>query len=190
LGKKDEKNSTFYGMLDGGKEVFSEDANSLSFVDIKPIELCETLVYCPTIYDVSETVVSIDGKTITLKIQSDSAKPEDDKFRIDGIDVMNKGATDKDGVEAFKNYYRSLVGLTYNDIELLDHKPAGTPEITITYTLEKAPGKMVVEFIPKDDRNYYIIKNGEYSGMIIRKSVFDQADGARKNYESLMKVVK
>lgn len=187
LGKKDEKKSTIYAMFDGSNEIFSVDANSLSFVDIKPIELCDTLVYCPTIYDVSETVVSIDGKTITAKIQSDSAKPEDDKFSIDGIDVMNKGTA---GEEAFKNYYRSLVGLTFNEIEFLDQKPTGTPEITITYSLEKAPGKMVVEFIPKDDRTYYIIKNGQYSSMVIRKSVFDQADGARKNYENLMKLVK
>lgn len=190
LGKRNESNSSIYGMFDGGSEVFSVDANSLSFIDIKPIEVCETLVFCPSIYDVSETVVSIDGKTITAKIQSDSAKPEDDKFIIDGIDVMNKGEAGKEGAEAFRNYYRSLVGLTCNDIELLDQKPAGTPEITITYALEKAPGKMVVEFVPKDDKNYYIVKNGEYSGMVMRKSAFDQADGIRRNYENLMKVVK
>lgn len=190
LGKKNEEKKTIYGMFDGGSEIFSVDANSLSFIDIKPIEVCDTLVFCPSIYDVSDIVVTMDGKTTTSEIHSDSAKPEDDKFIVDGIDVMNKGEGGKAGPEAFRNYYRSLVGLTYNDIEFLDQKPEGTPEITITYTLEKAPGKMVIEFVPKDDKNYYVFKNGEYTSTVIKKSVFDQADGVRKNYENLMKVIK
>ena len=187
VGKENEKDYTFYAKLDGSNEVFTVDSSALSFIDVKGIEVCEPLVYTPNIYDVSEVVVNIDSKTITSKIESDSAKPEEDKFSIDGLDVMSKG--DK-AEEAFRNYYRSMVGIIYTDIELLEQKPSGTPEITITYTLEKAPGKMVVEFIPKDDRSYYALKNGEYVGMVVKKSLFDEGDGLRKNYEKLMSIVK
>lgn len=187
LGKENEQDNTFYAKIEGSNEVFTVDSSALSFVDIKGIELCEALVYTPNIYDVSEVVVNIDGKTITSKIESDSAKPEEDKFTIDGLDVMSKG---DEGEEAFRNYYRSMVGVVYSDIELLEQKPSGTPEIAITYTLEKAPGKMVVEFIPKDDRNYYALRNGEYVGMVVKKSLFDEGDGLRKNYEKLMNIVK
>ncbi|WP_010244936.1 DUF4340 domain-containing protein [Acetivibrio cellulolyticus] len=187
LGKESETEYAYYAKLDGSNEVFTLDSSLFSFLDIKAIELCEGLVYAPTIYNVSEVVLNIDGNTRTLKIESDSAKPEEDKFIIDGIDVMKKG---DEGESAFRNYYTSIIGIAFSDIELLDKTPTGTPEITITYSLESAPGKMVVEFIPKDDRNYYALKNGEYTGMVVKKSAFDAGDGPRKNYESLMKVVK
>lgn len=187
LGKSIEGDSVFYARFDGSDEVFTIDKSSLSFIDIKAIEVCETLVYTPFIYDVSEVVVNIDGKTIVSKIESDSTKTEEDKFTIDGLDVMSKG---EEGDQAFRNYYRALVGIYFADIELLEEKPTGTPEITITYSLEKAPGKMVVDFIPKDDKKYYVLENGEYFGKVVNKSVFDEGDGIRKNYESLMKVLK
>ncbi len=187
LGKETETKYAYYGRIDGSNEVFSIDSSALSFVDIKPIEVCENLVYTPSIYDVSEVVVNIDGNTRTLKVESDSAKPEEDKFNIDGIDVMEKG---DEAITAFRNYYRSLIGIIYEDIEMLDQKPTGTPEITITYNLEKAPGKMVVEFIPKDERSYYALRNGEYDGMVVKKKIFDESDGPRKNYEKLMELLK
>lgn len=187
LGKESEAEYAYYARIDGSNEVFSVDSSAVSFIDIKPIEVCENLVYTPSIYDVSEVVVNIDGNTRVLKIESDSAKPEEDKFSVDGIDVVEKG---DEAITGFRNYYRSLIGVIYEDIELLDQKPTGTPEITITYTLEKAPGKMVVEFIPKDERNYYALRNGEYAGMVVRKKIFDESDGPRKNYEKLMELVK
>jgi len=187
LGKESDTEYAYYGRIDGSNEILSIDSSALSFIDIKAIEVCENLVYTPSIYDVSEVVVNIDGNTRTLKIESDSAKPEEDKFNIDGIDVVGKG---DEAISAFRNYYRSLIGIIYEDIEILDQKPTGTPEITITYTMETAPGKMVVEFIPKDERNYYALRNGEYVGMVVKKKVFDEADGPRKNYEKLMEVLK
>lgn len=187
LGKAAEGESVFYARLDGSNDVFTIDKSSLSFIDVKPIEVYETLVYTPYIYDVSDVVVNIDGKTIVSHIESDSAKPEEDKFTIDGLDVMSKG---KEAENAFRNFYESLVGIVFSDLEFLDQKPEGTPEITITYTLEKDPGKMVIEFIPKDEKRYYVLENGEYKGKVIKKSVFDEADGVRKNYEKLMEILK
>lgn len=186
LGKSIEGDSIYYARLDGSNEVFTIDKSLLSFIDIKAIEVIDTLVYTPFIYDVSEVVVNIDGKTIVSQIESDSANTEADKFTIDGLAVMDKG---EEAEDAFRNYYRSLVGIYITDIELLDVKPAGTSEITITYTLEKAPGKMVIEFIPKDDKKYYVLENGEYFGKVVNKSSFDEGDGARKNYEKLMKLL-
>ena len=186
LGKSIEGDAIYYARIDGSNEVFTIDKSSLSFIDIKAIEVCDTLVYTPFIYDVSEVVVNIDGKTIVSQIESDSANTEADKFTIEGIEVMGKG---KEAEETFKNYYRSLVGIYISDIELLDEKPTGTSEITITYTLEKAPGKMVIEFIPKDDKKYYVLENGEYSGKVVNKNIFDDGDGVRKNYERLMKIL-
>jgi len=187
LGKATEGESVFYARLDGSNDVFTVDKSSLSFIDVKLIEVYETLVYTPFIYDVSEVVVNIDGKTIVSHIESDSEKPEEDKFTIDGLDVMSKG---EEAENAFRNFYRSLVGICFSDLEFLDQKPTGTPEITITYTLEIDPGKMVIEFIPKDDKRYYVLENGEYLGKVVKKSVFDEADGVRKNYAKLMEILK
>lgn len=186
LGKSTEGESLYYAALDGSNEVFTINKSFLSFIDIKPIEVFDTLVFTPFIYDVSELVVNIDGKTIVSQIESDSAKLDEDKFTIDGLDVMSKG---DEGESAFRNFYRSLVGIYFSDLEFLDEKPTGTPEITITYTLEKDPGKMVIEFIPKDDKKYYVLENGEYFGKIVNKSVFDEGDGVRKNYAKLMEIL-
>jgi hypothetical protein len=186
IGKSIEGDSLYYGRLDGSNEVFTIEKGSLSFLDIQPIEVCESLIFTPFIYDVSEVVVSIDGKTTVSQIESDSSNTEADKFTVDGIDVISKG---REAEEAFRNYYRSIVGVYITELELLDEKPTGTPEISIKYTLEIAPDEMVIEFIPKDDRKYYVFENGEYSGKVINGSVFDEGDGIRKNYERLMKIL-
>jgi len=44
-----------------------------------------------------------------------------------------------------------------------------------------------VEFIPRDERTYYAVKNGKYTGIVVRKDAFDAEDGPRKTYEELMK---
>jgi len=43
------------------------------------------------------------------------------------------------------------------------------------------------EFIPRDERTYYAVKNGKYTGIVVRKDAFDAEDGPRKTYEELMK---
>lgn len=187
LGKNTDGETLYYARYDNSNEVFTIDKSSLSFIDIKTIEVLDTLIYTPFIYDVSEVVVNFDGKTVVSQVESDSAKPEEDKFTVDGIDVLSKGS---DGEEAFRNFYRSLVGIYYSDIEILEEKPTGTPEISITYILEKDPGKMVIEFVSKDEKKYYVLENGEYLGKLVNKSVFDEGDGLRKNYAKLMDVLK
>lgn len=68
-------------------------------------------------------------------------------------------------------------------------KPEGKPEVIITYYLKKAPGTMKVEYIPKDANNYYVVKNGKYSGIVVAKKKFDEPDGLRDTYKKLVQAM-
>lgn len=190
MGAEKEKNSETYAIVEGTSEVFTINPNSLGFLDMPLIEMIEGLVYAPNIDDVTDVEVNIDQKVIKLKmekVKDDTAEGDKtkDKFYINGKDVMEKG---KEGESEFRAYYRSLISISASEIQP-EAVPSGTSEISITYHLNRAPGKVTIGFIPKDDKTYYAMKNGEFTGMIVKKDAFDASEGPRKAYDKLMQLL-
>jgi len=183
LGKEDTENSLIYMMIDGIDEVYKISSASYTFLD-KPIEeIVEAFAYIVNIWDVERIEVEMDGYKLDLKLETDPDKDTDkDKFYVNGKDASMK---DENGKQPFRSYYQALIGITLNSVEP-NAQPTGEPEITFTYYLKVEPKVMKVEFIPKDDRFYYVVRNGEYSGLVVDKKKFDQADGVRETYKKLM----
>ena len=136
----------------------------------------------------------MDGKTVSNIIQTDKGDPkakvdadkDKDKFFVDGIDASGK---DSDDNQPFRTYYQALIGVLLDSVEI-GAVPTGAPEIIIDYTLNVAPGRMKVEFIPKDKDYYYVVKNGVYSNILVQKSQFDKPEGVRDSYKKLMDFLK
>lgn len=188
LGKEKVKDSEIYAKLDGSNEIFTIDFSTFTFVD-KPLEeIMEVFVFIPNIADVKRIVLEMDGHkdTYDIDVDPESTDKDNDKFYVN-----NKLATMKNdnGDQYFRNHYQALIGISVGKVEPVAN-PEGTPEITITYTLKKQPDTMKVEFIPKDNRYYYVVKNGAYSGILVEKKDFDQTDGVRETYKELMDALK
>ncbi|HHV30255.1 DUF4340 domain-containing protein [Acetivibrio mesophilus] len=188
IGDVKENHSESYGMFKGSNEVFTLNPGSLGFLDTPALEMTDGIIYAPYIYTVNDAEINIDGKTIKLKIEEVKAETETEvdkeyKFYVDGIDVEAKKG--EEAVAKFRNYYASLIGVMASAIEP-EAEPAGDAEISIIYNLNTEPGKVTVEFIPRDEKTYYAMRNGQYTGIVVRKDAFDAEDGPRKVYENLM----
>lgn len=182
LGSEKEKGTEIYAMLDNRNEVFTIDLSPFKFLD-KPLkEIVESFIYITNIDDVSKIVVEMDGQTVTSDLQQDSGgDKEKDKFTVNGRDANVKNEKED---SLFRKYYQGIVGITLSDIEA-GAVPSGKPEVTITYTLKKAPGTVKVELIPKNNDYYYAVVNNKYTGKIVAKKKLDDPEGIRESYKKL-----
>ncbi|GAE87380.1 hypothetical protein JCM21531_743 [Acetivibrio straminisolvens JCM 21531] len=196
IGDVKENNSESYGMFEGTNEVFVINPGALGFLDTPALEIMDGIIYAPYIYTVKDIDFNIDGKTIKIKIEevkdetkTDETEEKDDevdkkyKHYIDGIDVEDRKG--EEGISKFRDFYASVIGIMASAIEP-EASPAGDAEISIIFNLDTEPGKVTVEFVPRDEKTYYAMKNGKYTGIVVRKDAFDAEDGPRKTYEKFM----
>ncbi len=186
MGNEDRVNSQIFVMLEGYDEVYKISTELFTFLD-KPIEeIVEVFAYIVNIWDVERMEVEMDGYKLDLKFDMDpDMDNEKDKFYLNGKDASIILENRK---QPFRLYYQSLIGITLSVVEP-DAVPQGEAEITFVYYLKKDPGVMKVEFIPKDERYYYVMRNGEYSGILVDKRKFDQPESVRESYKNLMDVL-
>lgn len=187
MGKEDSANSQIYVMLEGNNEVFTISSEPYTFLD-KPIEeIVEVFAYIVNIWDVDKIDVEMDGYKLNLELDTDPEMDNDkDKFYLNGKDATMRDDNDK---QPFRSYYQSLIGITLSSVEP-EGQPSGPADITFTYYLKTDPKVMKVEFISKDERYYYVMRNGEYSGILVDKKKFDEPEGVRDSYNKLIAIVK
>lgn len=184
VGAEKEKGSKSYAKFADGDEVFVLNNSVLNFVD-KPLkEVVDVFAYITNIQDVEKIVVNIDGQTIVSEIKTDPEGDTDkDKFYVNGRDVSD--VRDSSDSQLFRKYYQGLIGITMSDLDI-GAQPEGEPEITFTYYRKTDPKEVKVEFVPRDNIYYYVIRNGKYTNIIVAKDKFDAEDGPRKTYQKLM----
>jgi len=187
MGQEKSKGSSIYAKLAGSDEVFTVDISDYTFLD-KPLkEIVNVFAYIVNIDQVKKIELTMDGKTtnMTLDVYKDKEGKLDsdkDKFYVNGIDASGRDENDD---QPFRKFYQALIGITIDEIDL-EGKPEGNADITIDYTL--SDGTMKVEFIPKDENFYYVVRNGEYAGVLVkRKNKTDMGiDGMKQAYEYMM----
>lgn len=170
LGSEKEKGSTIYAKLDGKNDVFVISESAYNFLD-KPLkEIIEVFAYIVSIDQVNKIELTMDGQTNTFGL--DTYKDKDgktdtdkDKFTMNGKDASMK---DKNGKQPFRNFYQTLIGIGLDEIDL-STVTMGTPEISIKYYLKSTPDTVQVDFVSKDSDYYYVFKNGQYTGMLVKK---------------------
>jgi hypothetical protein len=188
MGSEKTKGSEIYAKLEGKDEVFAMDISAFTFLD-KPLkEIVEVFAYIVNIDQVTKIELTMDGKTtnMTLDVYKDAEGKSDndkDKFTVDGMDATVK---DEDDKQPFRNFYQSLIGIGLDEIDVTGI-PTGAPELSIKYTLKSSPGTMQVDFISKDADYYYVMKNGEYAGILVKKSKMDYGVlGMKDSYKKMM----
>jgi hypothetical protein len=186
LGDEKVKGSEMYAKLAGSDEVFTIDPSKYTFLD-KPLkEIVNVFAYIVNIDQVKTIDLTMDGKTTHMTVEAykdgnGKTDPDKDKFTVDGVDATGK---DKDDNQPFRNFYQALIGVTLDDIDL-NGKPAGPADVTIDYTLKT--GNMKVEYISKDANYYYVVRNGQYAGILVKKNKVDYGlIGMKNSLKTLM----
>ena len=94
----------------------------------------------------------------------------------------------EDNVTLFKRYYQGAIGISGDKIDL-DAVPSGKAFVKLTYTMKQAaPDKIVtLELIPTNDGyGYYLVKSGQYTGLVMGNRQLDTDDSIRGSYKNLM----
>ena len=168
--------------------MFTLHPSNFEFLEMSTMEIALPIVYIANINDVSEMNVTIDGRTISSQIDTslDNTDPDKEMYIIDGKDVKAKG---DEGVSAFKDFYQAVIGVTFSSVETDAVLSEADPEIVFDFKLKVAPGSTRIEFVSKDDENYYVLKDGKYTGKVVDKSQFDKQDSITKTYQKLMELL-
>lgn len=181
LGSKTD--NLYYAKMEDRPLIFTVNGSGLNFVDLPLIDLIQTFIYIPDIYDVERLVIEMDGRVDWLFIQANRENPDKDVFYFNGRRI------EEEDKSLFRGYYQGAIGIS-GDMLYLDAKPSGKAEIRLTYTMKEAkPDKtVVVELIPTEDGyGYYLMRNGEYSGLVMgKRQLDDQYLGIRTFYKKLI----
>ena len=186
LGDEKTKGSEIFAKLDGKDEVFTIDSTAFNFLD-KPIEeIVDVFAYIVNIDQVLKIDFTMEGKTtnMTLDVYKDAEGKTDvdkDIFKVNGKDASGK---DEEDDQPFRKFYQSLIGISLDEVDV-NGAPSGTPEISINYTLKT--GTMKVDYISKDANYYYVVRNGEYAGILVKKNKQDYGVlGMKEAYKTMM----
>ncbi len=187
MGEEIVKGYAIYAMLDGSNEVVAVNMEPYNFVD-KPLkEVLRIFAYIVNIDQVKKIDLTMDGKTdnMVLDVYKDADGKSDyvkDKFYFNGIDAT---ASDDEGSQPFRKLYQAMIGIGLDEIDI-EGQPSVQPDIVIDYTLVDG-STMKVEFISKDENFYYVVRNGEYAGILVKKKnkVDFGIDGLRQTYKRL-----
>jgi hypothetical protein len=188
FGDEQYKDTVRYAMLDGSNEVVTVSMGAYNFLD-KPLkEVLNIFAYIVNIDQVKKIDVTMDGKTdhMELEVYKDENGQMDyekDKFYFNGVDAT---AEDEDGKQPFRKYYQALIGVGLDEIDT-EGNPEGPAEIIFDYTHVDG-SKMKVEFISKDENYYYVVRNGEYAGILVKKrnKVDFGLEGVRQTRQALI----
>ncbi len=185
LGNQLTGKNTIYAMKDNEDEVFTVSLSGLNYIDRPLRQLVESYIYLVNIKDIEKIEVEMDGYKVEMDVSSDGENVDNDIFHVNGKEAQMKNDY---GVFYARRYYRALAEISFDEIYEND-VPQGEAEITITYHIKKEPHTVKLEFIPKDDTFYYAVNNGEYTGVVVRKSIFSKNDGIRDTYRDLMEAL-
>ena len=183
FGKEKAGGAAAYCMVEGARDVFSVSLDQFGFLDKPMREIVEAFAYIVNISSVERISAAFDGRVVEISIETDEEDRSNDLFVVDGVDVSK--LEDDRGGSYFRKFYQAMIGVTLYDVESDASPPPVPAEITFAYTLREEPGEMVVEYVPKDDRLYYVMRNGQYAGITVEKSKFDAQDGLRQAYAAL-----
>ncbi|MCL2163156.1 MAG: hypothetical protein FWH55_01925 [Oscillospiraceae bacterium] len=167
------------------------NVSNLGFLD-KPLkEFLDVFVFMENINQVSSITIEIDDDVLFCEIFTDDEDKNNDVFIVNGVDVSNI-MDDKNRTQVFRYFYQALIGLTLYDLDLEQPTEFAEPDVVITYRFKDDardgavyPSEMKIELIPKDDRMYYAVRNGEYEGILVEIRSLDKADGLRDSFNKL-----
>ena len=163
-------------------QIFYCATNYISFLLAEPADFLSDVIYDADMADVASVQVHIDGET-DLNMELDS---ENKQYTVNDIDVDALGT---DAVDALTTLYDNLTGLTTSTLDLTDNVPTEEePEITLTYNLKDGTTE-VITFLAKDKESYYVLRNGEYSGFLAKRTAFTSRNVILEFYHRLEKAI-
>lgn len=161
-------------------QIFYCAANYIGLLQSTTSDFLSSSVYDVNMSAVSAVDVQMEGESLSIEMDT-----ENDQYTVNGIDVDALGA---DAVSALKNFYESISNMTADTYYPTETTPNSEPDVSITYTLTDG-SKEVITLLKKDDETYYALRNGEYSSLLVDRSLFTTRQGILEMYNRLKKAI-
>jgi hypothetical protein len=178
-----------YGYTDYSDAVFKTASGSLTLIDKPFIELVNSFIYMPSIWDVKAVDISLDTTKIHCDIKDSQEKETASDFKVNGKDA-NVVSSDDDSY--FRSFYQSLISIFIKGVDI-DAKPVYKPSITIKYTMNDASKNIELGFVKRDEMTFFVFKNAKYQGYFVSRDDFysDKKDdeGILPAYNILMNAI-
>lgn len=178
-----------YGYTDYVDAIFKTAPGSLTLIDKPFIELINSFIYMPSIWDVKAVDISLDTTKIHCDIKDSQDKETASDFKVNGKDA-NVVSSEDDSY--FRTFYQSVISIFIKGIDI-GAKPVYKPSITIKYTMNDATKNIELGFVKRDEITFYVFKNGKYQGYYVNRDDFysdkKDSEGILPAYNILMTAI-
>ena len=181
-----ENEQEMFAYMTDSEQVFKITAADAGFVSVEPAELL--LNYCHSVLmdelkSVEVTLSDFYDLHETLTIDT-----ENKQYALDDIDI--DALHSEDVSTLFENHFRAISYLPFTDLALDDEPdPEAEPTAAIVYTY--LDGRTVkLEFVPKSDTEFYLFKDGKYTGLVTRLNQFTKPSCIIPTYEALQEGIR
>jgi hypothetical protein len=153
-----QKDTQTWFAVRGRPGVYLADSSSLDFLKTKPFDVMDKFVFIPNIEDVDRIDIASGGKahmlviSRTVKKAAKAGEPDEvtSAYTADGKTVEE---------DSFKKFYQEAIGLQVEGETA--HRVPDTPDVTMTFRLNKGDSRTVkVEYAPYDRDFDAIFVNG------------------------------
>ncbi|MGN0647578.1 MAG: DUF4340 domain-containing protein [Oscillospiraceae bacterium] len=181
---ENDNETQMYGYISDSKQVFIVTKAAVSFleqdttayilpycVDVSIEDLSKIEINMGTVYDLHET------------LYLDYAN---EQYALGDIDI--DAYEDENILTLYQNFYRAVANLQFSAMDL-DAVPEGEAAVTILY-MHLDGSVTSAEFVPKAENDFYLVVNGEYTGLTVLLNRFTGSAGMVFSYEALLKGLK
>ncbi len=184
-------NNETYASFEGSNLAFTFANNSLTNIGSKQMDFFDNFAALVNIENVGELTLKTPDQEYISKIyypnteETEAAKAKgfkkpDPVYTLNGRYAFVKN--DKDD-NLFSRYYQTLIGIFVNNIDLdvnVENVLNKESVFSINYKMRhENMGDINLEFKERDDRTFYIVKNGEYTGFYCLKADFYESKSIR-----------
>lgn len=170
-----------FGYFADSKQVFTITAASVSFLDDSTIDYI--MPYCVDVSIDELSKVEIDLGDIYELHETMYLDYANEQYALGDLDI--DALEDDDILTLYQNFFRAVSNLKFTNMDL-DAVPEGDAVMSILYTHLDGT-ETHVTFIPQAENNFYLMVNGEYTGLTVRLNRFTGSTGMVLSYEALLR---
>ena len=173
LGNKTETGEYFYAKWNDDAAVYLVSSSSFQSIDKNLKSMISELVTMDGYYDLNKFEVEYNGVNHVFEVSARAGDKNNDSFKYNGKLFTQTAYPEVS--DAFRNVYKSTLGLWAEAFEPEAGPELINPEITVKYHNKGTKRILTVQYVRKDADRFYIFVDGEYTGVTAKASILNNA---------------
>ncbi len=169
-----------YGQIEGKEYFFSFNRSVLTQTGMSALDLYDPFAGLVNIMDVREVLYTQEDENYRSRVfhptpeekadAKENGQPEPEVvYTLNGQDA---DVTNDSGDHLFTRYYQTLIGVTIDGFDPEQNPSLDEPAYEITYRMRNNEPNLELAFVERDANTLFLFKNGEYTGLYVRKANF------------------